>query len=210
MFYEAPINVIPYVLEMASCLNVTLLMFLRLVAIQFPLSYHTTNRVKLRRIFIAVIWIVSILSQILPVAILYCESKNVYFYVRLTIVHCCGTLPVIAIVIMNALLLWTVNKKQKMKRPSEQLPAILNPSSAISESISRKMNLLVQKVVTFLLVCYVPYLTWAHYFYAVIIQRTDSEISEFEVNIMNKKIPMHALDNPISLQYILKKIKMSY
>ena len=73
-----------------------------------------------------------------------------------------------------------------MKRPSEQIPAMMNPSRAVSETISRKMTLLVQKVVTFLLVCYVPYLTWAHYFYAVIIQRTDSEISEVEVILMNR------------------------
>ena len=183
MFYEAPLNFVPYVLEMSSCLHVTLLMFLRLMAIHFPLSYQTSN-MKFRQASIVIIWIVSILAQIIPLAVLYTSSKQIYTNVRLIFVQCCGTVPVISIVIMNVLLLWSVKRRQRRK-PVSEVPAISENSHSISESMSRRMTRLVQKLVAFLLLCYVPYLTWAHYFYAIMIQREDPEPSEIEVSLRN-------------------------
>ena len=183
MFYEAPLNFVPYVLEMSSCLHVTLLVFLRLMAIQYPLSYQTSN-VKLRRASIIIIWVLSILAQIIPLTVIYTSSKQIYTYIRLIFVQCCGTFPVISIVVMNALLIWTVKRRQREKLAS-LAPVATKSTNAISESMSRRMTTLVQKLVVFLLLCYVPYLTWAHYFYAVMIQRKDPEPSNIEVRIEN-------------------------
>ena len=179
MIYEAPLNFVPYVLEMSSCLHVTLLVFLRLMAIQYPLSYQTSN-LKLRQASIAAIWIVSILAQVMPLVAMYTGSKKTYIYVRLIFLHCCGTFPVISIVLMNVLLIWLVKQKQREIALSIG-PSISVTLNSISESMSRKMTKLVQKLVAFLLLCYVPYLTWAHYFYSTIIQRPDPEPSDIEV-----------------------------
>ena len=179
MLYEAPLNFVPYVLEMSSCLHVTLLVFLRLMAIQYPCSYQNSN-VKLRQASIVVIWIVSILSQIIPLVVMYKSSRQVYTHVRLIFVHCCGTLPVIAIVVMNVLLISLVKNKQREIALSIA-PSISETLNSISESTSKRMTTLVQKLVAFLLICYVPYLTWAHYFYSFIIQRDDPEPSDIEV-----------------------------
>ena len=181
MFYEAPLNFVPYVLEMSSCLHVTLLVFLRLMAIQYPLSYQTSN-IKLRRASIIIIWILSILAQIIPLTVIYTCSKQIYTIVRLIFVQCCGTFPVISIVVMNALLIWTVKRRQK-ERLASLAPVATKSTNAISESMSRRMTTLVQKLVAYLLLCYIPYLTWAHYFYAVMIQRQDPEPSIVEVRI---------------------------
>ena len=179
MLYEAPLNFVPYVLEMSSCLHVTLLVFLRLMAIQYPCSYQTSN-VKLRQASIVIIWTVSILSQIIPLVAMYKCSRQVYTHVRLIFVHFCGTLPVISIVVMNILLIWVVKNKQREIALSIA-PSISTTLNSISESTSKRMTTLVQKLVAFLLICYVPYLTWAHYFYSIIIQREDPEPSDIEV-----------------------------
>ena len=183
MLYEAPLNFVPYVLEMSSCLHITFLVFLRLIAIKFPLSYQTRN-LKLRRIMIIVIWTISILAQSIPLAIMYSKSpKQNYFKARLCIVHLFGTFPVGCIVAMNILLLWIVARKPKLNtgRLNVTSEIMHNSELPISDAMSKKMTLLVQKVVTFLLSCYIPYLAWAHYFYAVIIQRDNPEVSENEV-----------------------------
>jgi hypothetical protein len=182
MLYEAPLNFVPYVLEMSSCLHVTFLVFLRLIAIKFPLSYQTSNR-KLRRITIIVIWTISILAQSIPLAIMYSRPKEDYFLARLSILHLFGSFPVGCIVGMNLLLLWIIKRKPKLRSHQMTSEIMNNSELPISEALSKKMTMLVQKVVTFLLSCYIPYLAWAHYFYQVIIQRDNPQVSEIEVNI---------------------------
>ena len=189
MIYEAPLNFVPYVLEMSSCLHVTFLVFLRLIAIKFPLSYQTRN-LKMRRITIIVIWTTSVLAQSIPLAIMYSKKKEDYFLARLTIVHCFGTFPVVCIVVMNILLLCIIARKPKLTSNQTTATDMMmdRKSLPISESMSKKMTMLVQKVVTFLLFCYIPYLAWAHYFYAVIIQRDNPEVSENEVKKLLSKL----------------------
>ena len=133
---------------------------------------------------IIVIWTISILAQSIPLAIMYSSPKQNYFEARLCIVHLFGTFPVGCIVAMNILLLWIIARKPKLNDRGHQMTSEImdNSNLPISEAMSKKMTMLVQKVVTFLLSCYIPYLAWAHYFYAVIIQRDDPEVSENEVN----------------------------
>ena len=161
---------------MSGCLNVTLLVFLRLVTIQSPLSRRQMNA-NLLKMAILTIWILSFLANITPVMVFYYGSETAYFYTRLSVLHCFGVLPVICMAIMYILLLWTLRTKQNIKHSTE------TPSRALPESLNRKINLLVQRVVGFLVVGYVPYLATEHYYYAVIVNRPNSEVLDAEVMV---------------------------
>jgi hypothetical protein len=94
-------------------------------------------------------------------------------------------------VILNILFAWTV-KKRKHYTPStvathlallEETPnTVPNTSSKFNEAIARKTNSLVQKVVAFLLACYVPYLIFHNYYYIEIYSRHDVKMTPTEVN----------------------------
>ena len=51
----------------------------------------------------------------------------------------------------------------------------------ISKSANRKLTSLLHKIVAGLIVCYIPYLAFDHYYYAVIVHREDSKILDSEV-----------------------------
>ena len=168
---------VPRVLETSSCLHVTLLVFLRLLAIQKPLTYAELHG-KLRYISIIIIWIISIVIQLIALIILIFEKGNVYLYYKDVTLHSFHTFPVICIIIMYTLLIWTLKKKKReikdIRRSMEQ------------DTINKKMTLLVQRVVLVLIICYVPFLGWRQYYYEVVIKRMDPRLFDVEV-ITNKE-----------------------
>ena len=142
-FVLATTRIVPHILEFSSCLHVTLLIFLRLLAIRYPLSYQILHK-KLRHISIIAIWAITSLVQSIPLfTLLFAESKRLYTYVRLVLLNCFGTIPVVSMVIMSILFAWTVNKRKHLIPNTD-----LNTASKFNDAITRKLNSRVQKVVT--------------------------------------------------------------
>ena len=78
--------------------------------------------------------------------------KAKYFYQILASIriHCLNTLPVIGIVIMYALLIWTLRKKETQSNEDDGI--IGGAADSITESINKKMTLFVKRLVAILLI----------------------------------------------------------
>ena len=85
---------------------------------------------------------------------------------------------------MNILIVLIV-KTRKQKNTNET-PDSEETRWSISKSVNRKLTSLVHKIVAGLVVCYVPYLAFDHYYYAVIVHREGSKILDSEVKLGNQ------------------------
>lgn len=170
-------------LEMSSRLHVTLLVFLRLLAIKFPLTFQDMH-IKMSRICITIIWMISFIFSLIITLIGVFGKKEKYFVSKLAFLHISGTLPVIVIVIMNLFLLRTLRRRNHtVNSPSQKQISTLNRmDSSRTEALNKKMTGVVLKVVGFLLVCYIPLLAWRHHYYAVVVYRENSEFTDTEVS----------------------------
>ena len=170
-------------LEMSSRLHVTLLVFLRLLAIKFPLTFQDMH-VKMSRICITIIWIITFIFSLIITLIGVFGKEGDYFVSKLAYLHISGTFPVISILIMNILLLRTLGRRNHVDNgPSQKQISTLNRmDSSRTEALNRKMTGVVLKVVGFLLVCYIPLLAWRHHYYAVVVYRENSEFTDSEVS----------------------------
>ena len=153
----------PYLLELSSILHVTVLVFLRLWAITHPMSYEEMH-VKMRYISIAMIWVISILVQIVYTFSFFYGMKDVYPIVAKIGLTCFSTLPVLAIVCMYGFLLWKLKKKELKDKQNER-------TTSKAEKRNQRMNAIVQRLVLFLLICYVPYLIWKYYFDGKVVKK---------------------------------------
>ena len=174
--------------EMASRLHVTLLVLLRLLAIKFPLTYQDMH-IKISRICIALIWIISLIVTIIVTFIGTFDDKRNYFVAKIVLLHGFGTFPVICIVFMNASLLRTLSQKRPcIRTPSQgQNTTFDRMDSLRKETINRKMTILVLKVVGFLMVCYIPLIAWRHHYYSVVVYRENSLLTDTEVYIYTRR-----------------------
>ena len=86
------------------------------------------------------------------------KDRESYYYYKYFALHCLCTFPVICIVIMYAVLIWTLKRKRGHTKET---------TSWIADSMNKKITLLVQRVVLFLLICYVPYIVWKQYLFGV-------------------------------------------
>ena len=169
-------KIVPNILGFSSCLHVTLLVFMRLLAVRYPLSYKTLHK-KLRHNAIISIWAITSLGEAIPLFVVPFSSKLIYSYVRLVLLNGFGTIPVISMVIMNVLFAWTVKK-----RKASTLNTSPSTAREFNETITRKTNLLVQKVVAFLLVSNTPYLVFANYYDINVFPRDVVKLTKIEVN----------------------------
>ena len=165
---------IPNILETASILHVTLLVFLRLLAVTDPMKYKEAH-VKSRHKSIIVIWLTSVIVR-LTALLSQKYHSTVFFYYRYFLLHIFHTVPIITIVIMYVRLIMI------LKRRSTTLTAMTERSQQLSESINRKMAIVVKRIVVSLLICYVPFLSWEQY-YMVIAERVPFIIYKNEVII---------------------------
>lgn len=174
--------------EMASRLHVTLLVLLRLLAIKFPLTYQEMH-IKISRISIALIWIISLIVTIIVTFIGTFDDKGNYFVAKIVLLHGFGTFPVICIVFMNASLLRTLSQKRpSILTPSQGQNNTLNQMDSLrKEVMNRKMTILVLKVVGFLMFCYIPLIAWRHHYYSVVVYRENSLLTDTEVYICQFK-----------------------
>ena len=185
--YAAILKFPTKMLEMSSRLHITLLIFLRLLAIQFPLTFQDMH-IKMNRICITIIWMISFIFSLIITLIGIFGKKEKYFLSKLAFLHISGTLPVIVIVVMNLFLLRTLRKrKHAINGPLQKEICTLNRmDSSRTEVLNRKMTGVVLKVVGFLLVCYIPLLAWRHHYYAVVVYRENSEFTDTEVSYFEK------------------------
>ena len=72
--------------------------------------------IKLRRYMVIAIWILSIVVACYPFLAFALRMKGFYRYSALVNLHCFSAAPVIGIIIMYSLLLWTVQKQQRQKK----------------------------------------------------------------------------------------------
>jgi hypothetical protein len=68
---------------------------------------------------------------------------------------------------MYALLIWTLRKKET--HSNEDYGIIGGAADSITESINKKMTLLVKRLVAILLICYVPFIVWREYYFKEVI-----------------------------------------
>lgn len=163
---------IPNILETTSILHVTLLVFLRLLAITDPMKYKEAH-IKSRHKSIIVIWLTSIIVRLIALLSQKYHSK-VFFYYRYFLLHIFHTIPIIMIVIMYGTLIMTLKKR------SATLLTMTEQSQQLSDSINRKMTIVVKRIVVSLLICYVPFLSWEQY-YMIIAEREPFTIYKNEV-----------------------------
>ena len=176
---------IPNILETASILHVTLLVFLRLLAVTDPMKYKEAH-IKSRHKSIIVIWTTSVIVR-LAALLSQKYHTTVFLYYRYFLLHIFHTIPIIAIVIMYARLILT------LKRRSTNLITMTERSQQLSDSINRKMTIVVKRIVVSLLICYVPFLSWEQY-YMVIAEREPFMIYKNEVIIIYRiSIPLLAI-----------------
>ena len=165
---------IPNILETTSILHVTLLVFLRLLAVTDPMKYKEAH-IKSRHKSILVIWLTSIIVRLIALISQKYHTKA-FFYYRYFLLHMFHTIPIIMIVIMYVTLIMTLKKR------SMALISMTEQSQQLSQSINRKMEIVVKRIVVSLLICYVPFLSWEQY-YMVIAERVPFMIYKNEVII---------------------------
>ena len=100
---------IPNILETTSILHVTLLVFLRLLAVTDPMKYKEAH-IKSRHKSIIVIWLTSIIVRLIALISQKYHTKA-FFYYRYFLLHMFHTIPIIMIVIMYVTLIMTLKKR---------------------------------------------------------------------------------------------------
>ena len=187
----ALLAIVPEVLEMSSVLHVTLLVFLRLLAIMKPISYKQIHT-KLRYNSIIVIWLTSMFFHSATKTALLFENKTLFDYGNWFILLSFNILPVVLIIIMYIVLMWILRDKTSKNNPgpnnvelnSNLNSQLLNNQPTIAtgaEQMERKMTLAIQRIVLFVIFCYGPFLIWRVYYYAVVNKRDDGKVGDREV-----------------------------
>ena len=174
------INFAPNVFSTSSCLHVTLLVLLRYFAVSRPAKYALFHT-KIRRKSIIVIWMISVITPVIAVVAQLSRTWNFYFYYRYVNLHLFHTIPILCIVLMYAKLILMVRKRSK--QALETMSEDEGDKKVEIDKVNQKMTLMVQRVVLFLVVCYVPYLAWMQYYYMHFPERRPYVVKSFEVSL---------------------------
>ena len=124
-------------LEVLTVLHVALIVFLRLNTIRNPLS-RIDDIIKLRRYLIFSIWILSLVFAFLPTLASIFKLKEFYYYSKLFVWYSFGPVPVIGIMCMYGLLIWTVRKNQGENK--KRFPVVENVNA---EENNRRMTFII-------------------------------------------------------------------
>ena len=166
---------IPNILETSSCLHVTLLVFLRLLAVSKPLTYKNIHK-QVRVKAIVVIWVLSIFVRLLSI-VAQLSTGNFYFHYRNILLHMFHTIPMICIVFMNLSTVWIVRNKVKEISSDTNL----NRKDDYVDEKNRRLTLMVKRIVICLLICYTPYLIWWQYYNIISIEKRTWTPTKLEV-----------------------------
>ena len=172
---------VPNILRTSSCPHVVLLVFMRLLAVSRPLTY-TATRNKIRRRSIVIIWLISISAQLLVVMAQIFAAENIYVYYRNIYLHVFHSIPVISIVVMHVTLIRILERKNN----SDAVTGLGGHAQSLDQSINMKMTIMVKRIVSFLLLCYVPFLIWWQYFNIASVQKRPWIPTPLEVVLLFK------------------------
>ena len=182
------ISFVPNVLETCSLLHVVFLVFLRLLAILKPYDYEPM-KTPIRHIFIATIWILSAAVHLLAAITQSFTEGNFYLTYRWIVLHVFHTLPIVSIVFMYATMVWVLKIKVRQQITQAQRTTQADISGNVKNYMktrSKKMTAMVERIVLFILICYLPYLAWWQYF--LCLENRDWKFSLSEVIIDLKKL----------------------
>ena len=166
----------------SSILHVTVLVFLRLLAILKPLSYSEVHA-KVRRLAILMIWIISITARYSIVPTQCFKIRSVYLHYMHIIFHCLHTIPVMCIALMYAKLVCVIQQKRNERKT---IICKYLKFRAHADSDNRKSTLLAKRLGLFHLICYLPFLAWTQYLLIVAPDRIPFKFHNYEVITYNK------------------------
>ena len=152
--------VIPNILTASNCLHVTLLVILRLLAVERPMQYEDIHA-KFQCKPLIIIWIFSTTVCLLPVISSPFSQDNQsarYFhkFCREIVLHGCHTVPICMIIIMYSRMLWTISKSIERITSAKHRPQIILNIEA--QRLKKELTRMVAGIVICLIICYVPYL----------------------------------------------------
>ena len=140
---------------------------MRLLAISRPLTYKRIHE-QLRHKSIVIIWIISIISQLLRVITQIFTTETFYPIYRDICLYFFNALPLLSIVVMHVTMV-LISKRRK--RTAAQTSPQTNAQCTMDEAQNRKMRLIVMRIVLFLLILYVPRLIWWQYYNIVSLEK---------------------------------------
>ena len=164
---------VPDVLETTSILHVTLLVFLRLLAVTEPIKYKQIH-ISLRHKSIIITWTISLGVRLIGLMIQIFQPSFLLYYRHFSL-HTFNTLPILCIVMMYFKLMITLKKRKKI------LITMTENSRHSADLVNRKMTEIVKRIVLALLICYVPFLIWEQYQLIIIEERVPFIIYTNEV-----------------------------
>ena len=156
-------KLVPNILSTAGCLQVLLLVFLRLLAITQPFTYIEIHK-KLRHISIAIIWVVSFCVCMVPVLAVLLQCEITYEVSRVIVLHGFHTLPIICIVGLYVKLIITIhNTRASVARKNNSVCVATMRNNRNMSIVKVKQMRMMTRIVVCLIVCYVPYIVWWAY-----------------------------------------------
>ena len=171
---------IPNILTTSNCLHVTILVFLRLIATERPMSYRAIH-LEFRNTAVPIIWVVSIIFSSIPVINEFLPlSRDVHKIWRTVILHVGHTLPICLTVIMYLRTIWVLSKPDNVDMCDlQEVPEVTKRLTLALQEKKRQMSRMITGVVICLVICYVPYLIqWQ---LDILVDRNTSELSTGEV-----------------------------
>ena len=155
--------------EISSILHVVLLVILRLEKIKHPKNKRMT---KHNTIWISSIWIISILCSALPICAIIINCRNAIPVIRLVELYCSSVVPVLGIVFTYLQLIWELKKQQKHRNEIHTQGTGLNNDDNV-----KRVTVVVTRVVTVFLICYLPFLAERQYYLIMLSQGAYHKIS---------------------------------
>ena len=145
-------------------------MVIRLKVVRNPLSEEKMI-VQYRRLSVFVIWTVAVVVSTMPAIFVALEVKDGVVYMYKITFYAFKVFPVIVISIMWGLLMWTAKAKRNQIKSSPS-----NISESIEVHNSRKMAVIIRRLVILTLVFWIPYLVWITYVWIVITQNNTDQV----------------------------------
>ena len=161
------INLAPNMFSTASCLNVTLFLFLRYLQ-ESRLAEKISNVRKLTVWTIITSWLISFFVNLLGVLAQVLGWWNFYFYYRYLRLYIFWTFPVLLVICMYLRLFYQMLRKTKQARENVRETMKTAEAQAIEDKLTEKaqqMTRSIQIIVICLVICFLPYLGWLNYYY---------------------------------------------
>ena len=151
---------IPNIMTASNCFHVTLLVFLRMIAIEKPLQYQEVHK-RFRRMAIIIIWATSIIVCSLPL-ISAPFWNGFHYFARMLTLHACHTLPICFIVIMYVRVVYMLCKSVDNISSGKELSELPENNRLTMQSQKKQLSRMLAGVVICLVICYTPYLVQWH------------------------------------------------